>query len=65
MDIVIAFILQQWLHKRASLLRYQYIACLEIFAKFIRFVLGLGLLRPSHVGSHFTNRVCDLRVLCT
>jgi len=40
MDIVIAFILQQWLHERASVLRYQYIACLAILAKSIRFVLG-------------------------
>jgi hypothetical protein len=28
--ILIAFPLQQWLHERASLLRYTYIACLVI-----------------------------------
>jgi hypothetical protein len=28
--IIIAFPLQQWLHERASLLRYAYIACLVI-----------------------------------
>ena len=29
--IVIAFPLQQWLHERASMLRYTYIACRVIF----------------------------------
>ena len=29
--ILITFPLQQWLHERASLLRYKYIACLVIF----------------------------------
>jgi hypothetical protein len=28
---LIAFPLQQWLHERASMLRYTYIACLVIF----------------------------------
>ena len=28
--ILIAFALQQWLHERASLLRYTYIACLVV-----------------------------------
>jgi hypothetical protein len=27
-ESVIAFLLQQWLHERASLLRYTYIACI-------------------------------------
>jgi len=26
--VIIAFILQQWLHERASLLRYTFVACL-------------------------------------
>jgi hypothetical protein len=30
--ILIAFPLQQWLHDRASLLRYTYIACLVLFS---------------------------------
>ena len=29
--LLIAFLLQQWLHESASLLRYNYIACLVIF----------------------------------
>ena len=28
-DILIAFILQQWLRERVSMLRYTYIACLD------------------------------------
>jgi hypothetical protein len=30
--ILIAFLLKQWLHERASMLRYTYIACLVVTA---------------------------------
>jgi len=33
--ILIAFPLQQWLHERASVLRYTYIACLVFFSSFL------------------------------
>jgi len=34
--ILIAFPLQQWLHERASMLRYMYIACLVFFSSVLR-----------------------------
>ena len=34
--ILIAFPLQQWLHERASVLRYTNIACLVFFSSFLR-----------------------------
>jgi len=35
--ILIAFPLQQWLHKSASMLRYMYIACLFLIVSFMRY----------------------------
>jgi hypothetical protein len=39
--ILIAFPLQQWLHERASILRYTYIACL-VWQNLMRFKIGCG-----------------------
>jgi len=36
---IIAFPLQQWLHERATLLRYTYSACLSIYLLFIAPIL--------------------------
>ena len=38
--ILIAFLLQQWLHERASLFRYTYVVC----CSFAYFVLGVIML---------------------
>ena len=56
--ILIAFSLQQWLHERASLLRYTYIACRVILSDHLHVSLPSDLLplllrvfyvpRPSH-----------------
>jgi len=35
--MLIAFSLQQWLHERASMLRYKYIACLVFFPSKLSF----------------------------
>jgi len=58
--IVIAFLLKQWLHERATLLRYAYIACLVIFAadkldmwKFYRSSLQSYNIVPIFIDSRF------------
>jgi len=40
--ILVAFLLQQWLQERTSLLRYTYVACLVIFCiePVVRFLYG-------------------------
>ena len=43
--ILIAFLLQQWLHERTSVLRYMYIACL--FKSFFQFFQKEGTSKPS------------------
>jgi hypothetical protein len=40
--ILIAFLRQQWLHERASMSRYTYIACIVIFSK-AEFFIPCGL----------------------
>jgi hypothetical protein len=42
--ILIAFPLQQWLHERASMLRYTYISFLSFFQKFSCFLFYLRYL---------------------
>ena len=58
--IVIAFLLKQWLHERATLLHYAYIACLVIFAadkldmwKFHRTSLQSYNIVPIFIDSRF------------
>jgi hypothetical protein len=55
--IFIAFILQQWLHERASLLRCTYIACLDKFIPRLLVAVSLPSLRI-----HDIYRLRELRI---
>ena len=57
--IIIAFPLQQWLHKRTSMLRYTYITCPVIFTKYkAHFPKFSSLLISPVLNSHIrTSRI--------
>jgi len=41
--ILLAFLLQQWLHERATVLRYAYIACLVFVYELVRYMVKLDV----------------------
>jgi hypothetical protein len=47
-EILIGFPLQQWLHERASMLRYLYIACIMIWPRCCPVTLARAITRPYH-----------------
>jgi hypothetical protein len=48
---VIAFALQEWLHERASLLRYTYIVCLSFVSLIFKFVRRDSIIDVSALSS--------------
>jgi len=52
--ILIAFPRQQWLHERASMLRYMYIACFVYFKKIPTILLCEIVQRQYRLSNYFT-----------
>jgi hypothetical protein len=59
--ILIVFPLQQWLHKRASVLRYTYSACFVFFSSFLRTETRLKAVFVDVLSITFRREFCLLR----